>query len=65
MIQLPQPTENLLINAANVAGLSPVMFLDNLLREYLEDQTDIQAAAHALTESGEISLDELKAKYDL
>ncbi|MCQ8181863.1 hypothetical protein PL263_08090 [Methylomonas sp. EFPC3] len=65
MIQLPQPTETLLINAATVAGQSPLTFLDNLLREYLDDQADIQAAAQSLTEPGEISLDEMRLKYDL
>ena len=65
MIDLPAPTESLLINAAQLAGQSPLVFLDNLLREYLEDKFDIQQADQALQEEGEITLDDFRDKYGL
>ncbi|MDT4328330.1 hypothetical protein ACQE3D_11750 [Methylomonas sp. MS20] len=65
MIQLPPVTETLLNDAATAAGQAPLAFLDNLLREYLEDQADILAARQALLEPGEISLSDLCLKYDL
>ncbi|AEG01829.1 MULTISPECIES: hypothetical protein [Methylomonas] len=63
MIQIPQPTENLLITAARVAGQSPLVFLDALLQEYLEDRQDIEQAEIALKEEGGVSLEQFRAEH--
>ncbi|MGZ5068184.1 MAG: hypothetical protein ACXWF8_01680 [Methylobacter sp.] len=65
MINLEPITEQRIIKAASECGLSVNTFLDQLIERYLTDKIDIQMADYALTEAGEISLDELKAKYDL
>lgn len=63
MIQIPPPTENLLIIAARNAGQTPVDFLDMLLHEYLEDRYDIEQAQIALKEEGVISLEQFRAQH--
>jgi len=63
MIQLPQLTEALLLNAASVAGENPIQFLDKLLSEYLEEMNDIKATQAAKEEKGGISLEEFRAKH--
>ncbi|WKJ90940.1 hypothetical protein QZJ86_02100 [Methylomonas montana] len=65
MIELPIPTETRIIQAARAAGVSISTFLDRLLDEYIEDKADIEQAERALQEPGEISAEELKAKYGL
>ncbi|WP_367154038.1 hypothetical protein [Methylomonas sp. HYX-M1] len=65
MIELPAPIESRLMEAARLAGLNVPAFLDNLLSEYLEDALDVKAAELALKEEGEVSHQELKAKYGL
>jgi predicted DsbA family dithiol-disulfide isomerase len=65
MIELPASTENRLIHAAQESGMSPLTFMDSLLDEFLEDNQDIRQAELALLEPGEISHNELKAKYGL
>lgn len=65
MINLEPITEQRIIKAASESGLSVNTFLDRLVEHYLTDKLDIQIADFALTEAGEISLDELKVKYDL
>ena len=63
MIQLPQPTENLLLNAASAAGENPIQFLDKLLSEYLEDVQDLKSAQSAMEEEGGTSLEDFRAKH--
>ncbi|MGY6277630.1 hypothetical protein [Methylomonas sp. MgM2] len=63
MIQLPQPTEELLLHAASASGETPIQFLDKLLSEYLEEMDDIKAAQAAKEEQGGISLEEFRAKH--
>lgn len=63
MIQIPQPTENLLITAARTAGQTPADFLDMLLHEYLEDRHDTEQAQIALKEEGGISLEQFRAQH--
>lgn len=65
MLELSTPTETRIVQAAQAAGMSISSFLDSLLDEYLEDQKDIEQAERALQEPGEISAEELKAKYGL
>lgn len=51
MIELPAPTENLLLRASCLAGQSnPVSFLDHLLIDFLEDYQDAKAAEAAYSE---------------
>ncbi len=59
MIELPQPTETLLLNAAKLAGDSPIHLLDRLLYEFIEDQRDAKIAEQAYFEfidSGEAAI---------
>ena len=65
MIQLSQPIENRLIQAAKGAGQNIETFLSFLLDEYLEDKIDIGKAEAAMLEEGEVKPEELKAKYGL
>ncbi|MCF7965632.1 MAG: hypothetical protein K9L79_08855 [Methylobacter tundripaludum] len=65
MIKLEPTTEQRIRQAATESGLTIQTFLDQLIERYLCDKLDIQQADLAMSESGEISLDELKAKYDL
>lgn len=62
MLNLEPTTEQRIRQAASESGLSIQNFLDQLIERY---QWDIQQADLALGEPGEISLEELKAKYDL
>ncbi|WP_333877531.1 hypothetical protein [Methylobacter sp.] len=65
MITLEPTTEQRIRQAASESGLSIQNFLDQLIERYQCDKWDIQQAELALSEPGEISLEELKAKYDL
>jgi predicted DsbA family dithiol-disulfide isomerase len=65
MITLEPTTEQLIRQAATESGLTIQTFLDLLIERYMSDKLDIQQADLALSQTGEISLDELKAKYDL
>jgi len=65
MIKLEPTTEQRIRQVATESGLTIQTFLDQLIERYLCDKLDIQQADLAMSESGEISLDELKAKYDL
>lgn len=63
MIQLSQPTEALLLRAADLAGETPAVLLDKLLNDFLEDRLDIQQAEQAMKEEGGISLEAFRAKH--
>lgn len=65
MINIAPTTEQRLIQAANHEGLTPEKFLERLLFDYDQNQTDINQAELAFNEPGEISLFELKQKYQL
>lgn len=65
MITLEPTTEQRIRQAATESGLTIQTFLDQLIERYLCDKLDIQQADLAMSETGEISLSELKAKYDL
>jgi hypothetical protein len=65
MITLEPTTEQRIRQAANDSGLTIQSFLDQLIERYLCDKLDIQQADLSMSESGEISLDQLKVKYDL
>lgn len=65
MITVEPTTEQRIRQAANESGLSIQSFLDQLIERYSIDKLDIQQADMALSEPGEITLDELKAKYGL
>jgi hypothetical protein len=65
MITLEPTTEQRIRQAAIESGLTIQSFLDQLIERYQCDKRDIQQAELALTEPGEISLEELKVKYDL
>lgn len=65
MITLEPTTEQRIRQAAIESGLTIQTFLDQLIERYQCDKLDIQQADFALSESGEISLDDLKVKYDL
>lgn len=65
MITLEPTTEQRIRQAATESGLTIQSFLDQLIERYLSDKLDIQQADLALSESGEISLEDLKIKYDL
>lgn len=65
MITLEPTTEQRIRQAANDSGLTIQIFLDQLIERYLCDKLDIQQADLALSQAGEISLDDLKVKYDL
>lgn len=65
MLDLPSLTEKRLIQAADAAGLKIAVFLDQLLEQYQIDRYDVEQAERALQEPGEITSEELKAKYGL
>jgi hypothetical protein len=65
MITLEPITEQRIKQTATESGLTIQSFLDQLVERYLCDKQDIQQADLALSEQGEISLEELKTKYDL
>ena len=65
MITLEPTTEQRILQAATDSGLTSQAFLEQLIERYSCDKYDVQQANLALTESGEITLEELKAKYDL
>jgi hypothetical protein len=65
MITLEPTTEQRIRKAATDSGLTIQTFLDQLIERYLCDKLDIQQADLALSEPGEISLEDMKAKYDL
>lgn len=65
MINLEPITEQRIRKAANDSGLSIQNFLDQLIERYQCDRLDLQQAELALSESGEITLEEMKIKYDL
>lgn len=65
MINLEPTTEQRIRKAANDSGLSIQNFLDQLIERYQCDRLDLQQAELALSEPGEITLEEMKAKYDL
>jgi hypothetical protein len=65
MITLEPTTEQRIRQAALESGLSIQIFLDHLIERYQCDKLDIHQADLALSEPGEISLEDLKVKYDL
>ncbi len=65
MITLEPTTEQRIRQAATDSGLTIQTFLEQLIERYSCDQQDIQQADLALTEPGEVTLEDLKAKYDL
>ncbi|MCK9396716.1 MAG: hypothetical protein M0Q44_14135 [Methylobacter sp.] len=65
MITLEPTTEQRIRQAAIESGLTIQTFLDQLIERYLCDKLDMQQADLAMSETGEISLEELKAKYGL
>ena len=65
MLQLSQPIEKRLLQAANAAGLNIEKFLSSLLDEYAEDRIDIESAEAAMLEEGEVGHEELKDRYGL
>lgn len=60
----PEVAENFR-QAAKLAGLSKPKLLEQMVRDFLEDRQDTQAAQEALKEPGRISLEELKARHGL
>ncbi len=60
LITLDPTTEQRIRQAATESGLTIQSFLDQLIERYLCDKLDIQQADLALSESGEISLEDLK-----
>lgn len=65
MIDIAPTTEQRLIQAANHEGVTPEKFLERLLFDYDQEQTDINQAERVFTEPGETSLSEIKQKYQL
>lgn len=65
MIELSKTTETKIIHAANESGQTVSAFLDVLLETYGFDRHDIELADQAMKESGEVTLEQLQASYDL
>lgn len=65
MINLEPTTEQRIRQAAIESGLTIQGFLDQLIERYQCDKRDIEQADLSLSEAGEISLEDLKVKYDL
>jgi uncharacterized protein (DUF1778 family) len=64
MLQISEQNESLLVSMARAAGKSVNEFIETLLEIY-QDEADVYEAEQALKEEGDISLNELKAKYEL
>ncbi len=64
MLQISEQNESQLVTMARAAGKTVNEFIETLLEIY-QDEADVYEAEQALKEEGSISLNELKAKYEL
>jgi len=64
MLQISEQNESQLVTMARSAGKTVNEFIETLLEVY-QDEADVYEAEQALKEEGSISLNELKAKYEL